>query len=160
MISGSTTKGRCVKYIVCFILGVVVTILSYQLDVGPVPVGVFEPEKVEEIGYSFYDNLPNSSITVIENAYGGAAEEAANGVASLHFVQIGAFSEPDNAEVFREQAVSEGYLISDIFVQAEDGIFKVLIGPFAEEMEAELAVSWAMSKRFSGVITTKETSND
>jgi hypothetical protein len=56
--------------------------------------------------------------------------------------------------------VSEGYLISDIFVKAEDGIFKVLIGPFAEEKEAELAVSWAMRRRFSGVITTKETGSD
>ena len=148
------------KYLVCFALGVVVTILFYELDVAPVPAKVYEPKKVEEIDYSFYDNLPKSSITVIEDAYSKAVEDTAIGDASLYIVQIGAFSEPDNAEVFKDQAVSEGYLISDIFVQADDGIFKVLIGPFAKKQEAELAVSWAMSKRFSGVITTKETSND
>ena len=159
------------KYLIGFIFGVVITAVAYQSELGQSfeidqePADIIDTVsdqisgKVEEIDYTFYENLYQSSVTVIKDAYEAplktqAASEKAD-QALLYYVQIGAFSTLENAQGFRAQAILEGYLSGDIFVDSGDGVHRVMMGPFAEQAEAALAVEWASSRNFSGLMIAK-----
>lgn len=99
------------------------------------------PEQVvrefDEIDYTFYNNLPKSSITVIKDAYQAVLSETGiapvDGDEDLYYVQIGAFSKQVNADSFRAQAILEGYLSADMFVESSADVHRVMIGPFAQK---------------------------
>jgi len=152
------------KIIIGFILGVCLTILAYEQDTATEMALEVVPEQVvsglDEIDYTFYDNLPKSSITVIKDAYQAVLSETevapVDGDKDLYYVQIGAFSKQVNADSFRAQAILEGYLSADIFVESSADIHRVMIGPFAQKHEAELAIDWASGKKFSGLLLAKK----
>ena len=152
------------KIIIGFILGVCLTILAYEQDTATEMALEVVPEQVvsglDEIDYTFYDNLPKSSITVIKDAYQAALSETevapVDGDKNLYYVQIGAFSKQVNADSFRAQAILEGYLSADIFVESSAEVHRVMIGPFAQKREAELAIGWASAKKFSGLLLAKK----
>jgi len=151
------------KYLISFVIGVLVTVSFYEQDLAPeVSREAVESKlasQIQEIDYTFYDNLPQSSITVVKDVYDAVlsapVEGLDDGVASLYYVQIGAFSKLENADSFRAQAILEGYLSADIFVETTGDIHRVMIGPFAEKHEAELAIDWASGKQFSGLLLAK-----
>ncbi|MGY8892018.1 MAG: SPOR domain-containing protein [Pseudomonadales bacterium] len=68
---------------------------------------------------------------------------------------MGAFSKENNADSFRAQALLEGYLSADIFVESSVNVHRVMIGPFAQKHEAELAIDWASGKKFSGLLLAR-----
>ena len=152
------------KIIIGFILGVCLTILAYEQDTATEMALEVVPEQVvsrlDEIDYTFYDNLPKSSITVIKDAYQAVLSETevapVDGDKDLYYVQIGAFSKQVNADSFRAQAILEGYLSADIFVESSAEVYRVMIGPFAQKHEAELAIDWASAKKFSGLLLAKK----
>ena len=147
-----------------FILGVCLTILAYEQDTATEMALEVVPEQVvsgfDEIDYTFYDNLPKSSITVIKDAYQAVLSDTGiapvDGDKDLYYVQIGAFSKQVNADSFRAQAILEGYLSADIFVESSAEVYRVMIGPFAQKHEAELAIDWASGKNFSGLLLAKK----
>ena len=151
------------KYLISFVIGVLVTVSFYEQDLAPeVSREAVESKltsQIQEIDYTFYDNLPQSSITVVKDVYDAVLSAPLQGVddevASLYYVQIGAFSKLENADSFRAQAILEGYLSADIFVETTRDIHRVMIGPFAEKHEAELAIDWASGKQFSGLLLAK-----
>ena len=151
------------KYLISFVIGVLVTVSFYEQDLAPeVSREAVESKltsQIQEIDYTFYDNLPQSSITVVKDVYDAVLSAPVQGVddasASLYYVQIGAFSKIENADSFRAQAILEGYLSADIFVETTGDMHRVMIGPFAEKYEAELAVDWAAAKQFSGLLFAK-----
>ena len=152
------------KIIIGFILGVCLTILAYEQDTATEMALEVVPEqfvsRLDEIDYTFYDNLPKSSITVIKDAYQAVLSETdiapVDGDKDLYYVQIGAFSKQVNADSFRAQAILEGYLSADIFVESSAHVHRVIIGPFAQKHEAELAIDWASAKKFSGLLLAKK----
>ena len=152
------------KIIIGFILGVCLTILAYEQDTATEMALEVVPEQVvrelDEIDYTFYDDLPKSSITVIKDAYQAVLSETdiapVDGDKDLYYVQIGAFSNQVNADSFRAQAILEGYLSADIFVESSADVHRVMIGPFAQKHEAELAIDWASAKKFSGLLLAKK----
>ena len=113
------------KYLISFVIGVLVTVSFYEQDLAPeVSREAVESKlasQIQEIDYTFYDNLPQSSITVVKDVYDAVSRAPVQGVddasASLYYVQIGAFSKIENADSFRAQAILEGYLSADIFVE-------------------------------------------
>ena len=151
------------KYLMIFVLGVLVTVSFYEQDLAPeVSREAVESKltsQIQEIDYTFYDNLPQSSITVVKDVYDAVLSAPVqgldDGIASLYYVQIGAFSKLENADSFRAEAILEGYLSADIFVETIGDIHRVMIGPFAEKHEAELAIDWASGKQFSGLLLAK-----
>ena len=152
------------KIAIGFILGVCLTILAYEQDTATEMALEVVPEQVvsrlDEIDYTFYDNLPKSSITVIKDAYQAVLSETdiapVDGDKDLYYVQIGAFSKQVSADSFRAQAILEGYLSADIFVESSADIHRVMIGHFAQKHEAELAIDWASGKNFSGLLLAKK----
>jgi len=159
------------KYLIGFIAGVIFTVLAYQWDQGE-PVSLEDSservmetvsdqisEGISEIDYTFYEDLYQSSVTVIKDVYDAPLKAIANSengeTSQKYYVQIGAFSKQDNAEGFRGEAILEGYLSSDIFVESSDGVHRVMMGPFTEVSKANLAVNWAASRNFSGVLVAK-----
>ena len=151
------------KYLISFVIGVLVTVSFYEQDLAPeVSREAVESKlvsQIQEIDYTFYDNLPQSSITVVRDVYDAVLSAPLqgldDGIASLYYVQIGAFSKLENADSFRAEAILEGYLSADIFVETIGDIHRVMIGPFAEKHEAELAIDWASGKQFSGLLLAK-----
>jgi hypothetical protein len=151
------------KYLISFVIGVLVTVSFYEQDLAPeVSREAVESKlasQIQEIDYTFYDNLPQSSITVVRDVYDAVlsapVQGVDDGIAPLYYVQIGAFSKLENADSFRAQAILEGYLSADIFVETTEDIHRVMIGPFAEKHEAELAIDWASGKQFSGLLLAK-----
>ena len=107
---------------------------------------------VKEFDFNFYEMLYQSSVHLIREAYDPAVSEATD----VYYVQIGAFSRLDNADSLRAEAILEGYLSADIFVETVGDIHRVMIGPFAEKYEAELAIDWASGKNFSGLLLAKK----
>jgi len=159
------------KYLIGFIAGVILTVLAYQWDQSE-PVSLEDSservmetvsdqisEGISEIDYTFYEDLYQSSVTVIKDVYDAPLKAIANSengeTTQKYYVQIGAFSKQDNAEGFRGEAILEGYLSGDIFVESSDGVHRVMMGPFTEVSEANLAVNWAASRNFSGVLVAK-----
>ena len=116
-------------------------------------------QKASEIDYTFYDNLSQSSISVIKDAYNATLKKpdtsAEASAPKFYYVQIGAFSKENNADSFRAEALLEGYLSADIFVESGVGVHRVMIGPFAQKHEAELAIDWASGKKFSGLLLSR-----
>ena len=116
-------------------------------------------EQVAEIDYTFYDNLSQSSISVIKDAYNATLKTSDTGpeasAPKFYYVQIGAFSKENNADSFRAEALLEGYLSADIFVESTADVHRVMIGPFAQKHEAELAIDWASGKKFSGLLLAR-----
>ena len=143
------------KYLIGFIIGIILTTLAYEQETATEVARKVVVDKVsdgvKEIDYTFYENLYKSSVTVFKDAYDSPMSEAPE----VYYVQIGAFSKLDNADSFRAEAILEGYLIADIFVETVGDIHRVMIGPFAEKYEAELAIDWASGKNFSGLLLAK-----
>ena len=143
------------KYLIGFIIGITITTLAYEQEIATEVARGLAVDKVsdgvKEIDYTFYENLYKSSITILKDAYDSPMTEAP----VAYYVQIGAFSKLDNADSFRAEAILEGYLIADIFVETVGDIHRVMIGPFAEKHEAELTIDWASSKKFSGLLLAK-----
>jgi len=148
------------KYLIGFVLGVLLTILAYEPDtVTQMPTEQLVDKvtaQVAEIDYTFYDNLSQSSISVIKDAYNAALKKPDFGsepdAPKFYYVQIGAFSKQNNADSFRAEALLEGYSRADIFVESSADVHRVMIGPFAQKHEAELAIDWASGKNFSGLL--------
>ncbi|HJL53542.1 MAG TPA: SPOR domain-containing protein [Arenicellales bacterium] len=144
------------KYLIGFIIGIVLTTLAYEretaTEVAHDVVVAKVTDGVKEIDYTFYENLYKSAITVFKDTYDSPTNEAPD----AYYVQIGAFSKLDNANSFRAEAILEGYLNADIFVETVGDIHRVMIGPFAEKHEAELAIDWASGKKFSGLLLAKK----
>jgi len=114
------------KYLIGFVLGVLLTILAYERDTAtqlPTEQLVDKvTEQVAEIDYTFYDNLSQSSISVIQDAYNATLKKSdpstETDVPKFYYVQIGAFSKENNADSFRAKALLEGYLSADIFIES------------------------------------------
>ena len=144
------------KYLIGFIIGMAITTLAYEQETATKVAHEVVVDKVsdgvKEIDYTYYENLYQSSVTVFKDAY----DSPTNGALDAYYVQIGAFSKLDNADSFRAEAILEGYLIADIFVETVGDIHRVMIGPFAEKHEAELAIAWASGKNFSGLLLAKK----
>ena len=151
------------KYLIGFVLGVLMTVLAYEPDTAtqmPAEQLVHSvTEHVAEIDYTFYDNLSESSISVIKDAYNATLKKPDTGseadAPKFYYVQIGAFSKQNNAASFRAEALLEGYLSADIFVESTGDVHRVMIGPFAQKHEAELAIDWASGKNFSGLLLAR-----
>ena len=151
------------KYLIGFIIGIVATILVYEqetaTEVAREVVVDQVVDEVKEIDYTFYENLYQSSVTVIKDAYDAplkrTAEDLKPDAPTWYYVQIGAFSKQENADSFRAEALLEGYLSADIFVETVGDINRVMIGPFAAKQEATLAVDWASSRKFSALLLSK-----
>jgi cell division protein FtsN len=151
------------KYLIGFVLGVLMTVLAYEPDTAtqmPAEQLVHSvTEHVAEIDYTFYDNLSESSISVIKDAYKATLKKPDTGseadAPKFYYVQIGAFSKQNNADSFRAEALLEGYLSADIFVESTPDVHRVMIGPFAQKHEAELAIDWASGKQFSGLLLAR-----
>ena len=151
------------KYLIGFVLGVLLTVLAYEPDTATqVPTEQLVDkvtEQVSEIDYTFYDNLSQSSISVIKDAYNATLKTSDTGpeadAPKFYYVQIGAFSKENNADSFRAEALLEGYLSADIFVESTGDVHRVMIGPFAQKHEAELAIDWASGKNFSGLLLAR-----
>ena len=151
------------KYLIGFVLGVLMTVLAYEPDTAtqmPAEQLVHSvTEHVAEIDYTFYDNLSQSSISVIKDAYNATLKKPDTGseadAPKFYYVQIGAFSKQNNADSFRAEALLEGYLSADIFVESTPDVHRVMIGPFAQKHEAELAIDWASGKKFSGLLLAR-----
>ena len=151
------------KYLIGFVLGVLLTVLAYEPDTATqVPTEQLVDkvtEQVSEIDYTFYDDLSQSSISVIKDAYNATLKKSNTGpeasAPTFYYVQIGAFSKENNADSFRAEALLEGYLSADIFVESTGDVHRVMIGPFAQKHAAELAIDWASGKNFSGLLLAR-----
>ena len=138
--------------------------MGIGLTMGAYEQGIFRnpensvPELIEEqdLAFTFYENLYNSSVTVIEGVYERAAgDENQSAAGDLFFVQLGSFSRKESADGFRAEVILEGYMTSDIIVQSIDGYHRVVLGPFAHQEEAELAMNWANERLFSSLLITR-----
>ena len=71
------------KYLIGFVLGVLLTVLAYEPDTAtqmPAEQLVDKvTEQVAEIDYTFYDNLSQSSISVIKDAYNATLKTSDTG---------------------------------------------------------------------------------
>ena len=71
------------KYLIGFVLGVLLTVLAYEPDTAtqmPAEQLVDKvTEQVAEIDYTFYDNLSQSSISVIKDAYNATLKKSDTG---------------------------------------------------------------------------------
>ena len=141
------------RFLTGLIIGVIVTASIYESDrsssfIESVP----EDLKEKALDYSFYENLYSTSVTVLEDAYKNDSLEPEEAGPTNYFVQLGSFSHKESADGFRAEVILEGYMTSDISVQSVNGYHRVVIGPFAHREEAELAMSWATERRFSGLL--------
>ena len=106
--------------------------------------------------FTFYDNLYNTSVTVMEGVYDQAIEgQGPASAANVFFVQLGSFSKKESADSFRAEVILEGYMTSDVRVQSIDGYHRVVLGPFAYKEEAELAMNWANKRLFSSLLIVR-----
>jgi|GEM_PF-4751953 len=71
------------KYLIGFILGVLLTVLAYEPDTATQMLAEQlvdkATEQVAEIDYTFYDNLSQSSISVIKDAYNATLKTSDTG---------------------------------------------------------------------------------
>ena len=117
-------------------VGCIVTII---LLTGSKVAMVTEPqtEKLGEVvlDYTFYENLFDTSVTVLEGVYDQEVNHPEAGKIgagpSIYFVQLGSFSRKESADVFRAKVILEGYMTSDIAVESADSYHRVALGPFA-----------------------------
>jgi len=141
------------RFLTGLIIGVIVTASIYESDrSSSVIESVPEDLKEKALDYSFYENLYSTSVTVLEDAYKNDSLEPEEAGPTNYFVQLGSFSHKESADGFRAEVILEGYMTSDISVQSVNGYHRVVIGPFAHREEAELAMSWATERRFSGLL--------
>jgi len=145
------------RFLAGLIVGSLITIIL--LTINRVAM-IAEPqtEKLEEevADYTFYENLYDTSVTVLDGVYDQALsnEEAGEGTAgpAIYFVQLGSFSRKESADVFRAEVILEGYMTSDIAVESSGGYHRVVLGPFAHREEASLAMGWAEERLFSSML--------
>jgi len=141
------------RFLTGLIIGVIVTASIYESDrSSSVIESVPEDLKEKALDYSFYENLYSTSVTVLEDAYKNDSLEPEEAGPTNYFVQLGSFSHKESADGFRAEVILEGYMTSDISVQSVNGYHRVVIGPFAHREEAELAMSWATERKFSGLL--------
>jgi hypothetical protein len=140
------------KYIIGLIAGVVLASFMYEGEKDMIAESLTPKSGEEKIGYSFYENLYNTSVTVIENVYDSDVELISGDSVSNFNVQLGSFSKLESAEAFRAEVILEGYMPSDISVQSFSDYHRVVIGPFAHRVEANLAMDWAESRQFSSLL--------
>jgi len=141
------------RFLTGLIIGVIVTASIYESDTSSSVIeSVPEDLKEKALDYSFYENLYSTSVTVLEDAYKNDSLEPEEAGPKNYFVQLGSFSHKESADGFRAEVILEGYMTSDISVQSVNGYHRVVIGPFAHREEAELAMSWATERKFSGLL--------
>ena len=142
-----------IKFVAGLILGVLLTAISYesgQYEAANSSVG--QTAKGEPNNYSFYENFYNTSVTVLEGAYMDESLSTDSTRPTNYFVQLGTFSHEESADRFRAEVILEGYMTSDILVRSTDDHYSVVIGPFAYEQEAWLAMNWAGERNFSSLL--------
>jgi len=150
-------KKPMIRFVIGFLLGVLTTSIVFQQeDLDQVVDSV--PLMIDEAGpdFTFYDNLYNTSVTVMEGVYDQAIEgQGPASAANVFFVQLGSFSKKESADSFRAEVILEGYMTSDVRVQSIDGYHRVVLGPFAYKEEAELAMNWANKRLFSSLLIVR-----
>ena len=111
-------------------------------------------EQVAEIDYTFYDNLSQSSISVIKDAYNATLKTSDTDpeadAPKFYYVQIGAFSKENTADSFRAEALLEGYLSADIFVESTADVHRVMIGPSLKSMRQNSQSIGQVVRSFQG----------
>jgi hypothetical protein len=141
------------RFIFGLIIGALATVAIYESDRNSLVIeSVPEDLKDKALGYSFYENLYNTSVTVLEDAYKNESLGPDEAGPTNYFVQLGSFSAKESADGFRAEVILEGYMTSDISVQSVNGYHRVVIGPFAHKEEAELAMNWATERKFSSLL--------
>jgi len=157
MEAGGRERNPMIRFVVGFLLGVLITsIVLQQKDLDQVVDSV--PSMIDEAGpdFTFYDNLYDTSVTVMEDVYDQAlAGQSAVKAPELFFVQLGSFSKKESADGFRAEVILEGYMTSDVRVQSIDGYHRVVLGPFSYKEEAELAMNWANKRLFSSLLIVR-----
>ena len=145
------------RFLAGLLVGSIVTILLLTIN----RVAMIAEPQTEKLGeevtdYTFYENLYDTSVTVLDGVYDQAVRnrEAGEGRVgpAIYFVQLGSFSRKESADVFRAEVILEGYMTSDIAVESSGGYHRVVLGPFAHREEASLAMGWAEERLFSSML--------
>ena len=148
------------RFLAGLIVGSMVTIILLTIS-GVAMIAEPQTEKLgEEVtDYTFYENLYDTSVTVLDGVYDQALsnEEAGEGTVgpAIYFVQLGSFSRKESADVFRAEVILEGYMTSDIAVESSGGYHRVVLGPFAHREEASLAMGWAEERLLSSLLVER-----
>ena len=119
---------------------------AYKLGVlagGSTPVMV---ESIDPANYSAAEEKKPGELPVIaqvnDKIVPSAMAETQASAASGHYLQLGAFSAEENAELFRGRLKLELAQLSDkLQVQVADGLYRVRAGPFRNQEEASQAAS-------------------
>ena len=155
------------RLITGLILGIVITISVYefntdQIDLKTIPDLPKTPDLVDlaaleavkdELEYQFYDALEFSTVLLDTKPYQDVALKAKT---YEYFVQLGSFSDKNNADAFRAELLLEGYLKPDLFIEREDKKpYRVMIGPFAEEGLAYDTEQWAAAHKLNALLVKR-----
>ena len=148
------------RFLAGLIVGSLVTIILLTIN----RVAMIAEPQTEKLGqevtdYTFYENLFDTSVTVLDGVYDQEVNHPEAGKIgagpSIYFVQLGSFSRKESADVFRAEVILEGYMTSDIAVESSDGYHRVVLGPFAHKEEASLAMGWAEERLFSSLLVER-----
>ena len=100
------------KFLLGFIVGVAASFAAYQLDTKrEIPPAEEAPQEASEAktDFTFYDNLFDTSVTVLDGVYDQALsnEEAGEGGAgpAIYFVQLGSFSRKERLTICVQMAL-------------------------------------------------------
>ena len=142
------------RLIIGLILGSVITISVYefntdQIDLKTIPDLPKAPDLVDlaaleavkdELEYQFYDALEFSTVLLDKKPYQDVALKAK---IFEYFVQLGSFSDKNNADAFRAELLLEGYLEPELFIEKEGKEpYRVMIGPFDNKFLAGDIQNW------------------
>ena len=155
------------RLIIGLILGIVITISVYefntdQIDLKAIPDLPKTPDLVDlaaleavkdELEYQFYDALEFSTVLLDTKPYQDVALKAKT---YEYFVQLGSFSDKNNADAFRAELLLEGYLKPDLFIEREGKEpYRVMIGPLVDLAQATSIGKWASEHKLSFVLVQR-----
>lgn len=101
---------------------------------------------------STINSMDSSAATVITETVTATEEVVVvTPMAKMYYVQVGAFSEMENANKVLADLISQGYKGSKL-VKAEDGLYRVQAGAFADKVAASEALSTLQGRFPKGFI--------
>jgi len=144
------------RFLFGLVIGMAFTIAIYEsVEFPSLAESVPADLRENAIDYSFYQDLYDISVTVLENFSEDEKASTSDRGPTNYFVQLGSFSKKESAEGFRAEVILEGYMTSDILVESIGDYHRVVIGPFAHKDEAELTMIWASERKLSSLLLTK-----
>jgi len=93
-----------------------------------------------------------AGLTKKANAVVESPKEEAPATEALHFVQLGAFSNEENADALEKKAKAAGF---EIYTKTDGKLFRVQAGAFGNKANAETLISQLKKAGLDAVINTK-----